>query len=196
VKFLRQAKLFCFTLPAQCAVQALCNGQVSFRPSVCPVDRHLLAPGTGYRSDSGTLRAEVRGSTQTCFICSFYPRDALLARCYVHVPVIPFLSFRVEAGVLSKRLNKSSWLWVQKLSSVYSKLHFKGIRVNPKLNASTSRYITSSQILNLSRHGMSQYKYRQYSIARLWRLYPTKRTPLFTTCMSRHPASRGSFDSA
>ena len=67
------------TLPAYYALQGLCNGRVSVRPSVrpsVPSIRQLPAPRTVYRSvaagaraaaaGSVMLRAEVRGSTQTC----------------------------------------------------------------------------------------------------------------------------------
>ena len=96
-------------------MQSLCNGRVSVRPSVCPIDRHpplvaawaraadvdwqLPAPRAGCRSISAAgaraaaagsvmLRAEVRGgSTRTCW----------LACCHVALRVVRFKQVHLAA---------------------------------------------------------------------------------------------------
>jgi len=80
-------------------------------------------------------RGDVTGTLRNAPHC-FYPRDAMLWP-YVCLSVSLCLS---QVGVLSKRMNESSWLLVWELPSTYPVLCLKEILVSPTNKGTHLRY--------------------------------------------------------
>jgi len=79
------------------------------------------------------------------FILSFYPRDAMLAQYWVW-PCICLSVYMclAQVGVVSKRLNESSWFLAWELPSICPTLYCTNIRVPPKIRILPSKFVPNS----------------------------------------------------
>ena len=124
-----------------------------------------------FRDESLLIRLVVTSTGQFSAPRSwFLPRDAMPARnilsSCVYLSVCPS-----QAGIISKRLDKSSWFWVLRLPSTYPTSCYKEIWASPKLafvpnsvftdlenfsTASRSRFRRSSLLMTPIRQSTSR----------------------------------------
>jgi len=90
-----------------------------FGPGTAKVFNNLLRTKPWHQKVKWKARVRVdeRRRSACRYDCTFYPRDAMLARV---LAMVLYLSVCLsQAGVLSKRMNESNWFLVRELPSTY-----------------------------------------------------------------------------
>ena len=70
-----------------------------------------------------------------------------------------------QAGIVSKRLDESSWFWARRLRSTYPTLCYKEIGVSPKIRVRSTSSGTLSQTLDLENFATASRRYASAVLA-------------------------------
>jgi len=70
-----------------------------------------------------------------------------------------------QAGIVSKRLDESSWFWARRLRSTYPTLCYKEIGVSPKIRVLSTSSGTLSQTLDLENFATASRSYASAVLA-------------------------------
>jgi len=95
---------------------------------------------------------------------SFLQLDATLVWYMLSACVCPSVCLS-QAGIVSKRLDESSWFWARRLRSTYPTLCYKEIGVSPKIRVLSTSSGTLSQTLDLENFATASRRYASAVLA-------------------------------